>query len=320
MLKFTLVKMSDMPCVLVCVLFNVQVETTTNPTYTQGNITKNYFERNNTIYQPTKGVAMGSPISGLIAEIFLQYSENLIFKHHIENKSLIFYTRYTADILIIYDQTRIKHTQILQQANTIPNNLTFNHTLEADSSINVSDLLIHRINTNTETEIYRKPTTTNMIIHFTSNHPHEHKIAAFRFLLTRMQHLPLTLHYKQKEWRKVLLVAKTNGYPLSTITKFNTEIQNKLHNSNVINEHSNKKWTTFTFHSPMICKITNLFHDTNLKIAFHTNNLIQNILNTPNQNKNKYTYSGIYQMICHTCSNSYTGQRGTDWIYDIRST
>ena len=41
---------------------------------------QNYFLHNNTIYQPTKGVAMGLPISGLIAEIFLQFYENLTIK------------------------------------------------------------------------------------------------------------------------------------------------------------------------------------------------------------------------------------------------
>ena len=61
---------------------------------------QNYFLHNNTIYQPTKGAGMGSPISGLIAEIFLQFYENLNIKHQLENKALIFYTRYVDGILI----------------------------------------------------------------------------------------------------------------------------------------------------------------------------------------------------------------------------
>jgi hypothetical protein len=39
---------------------------------------QNYFEFENNIYQPNKGVSMGSPISGLIAKIFLQNIENTI--------------------------------------------------------------------------------------------------------------------------------------------------------------------------------------------------------------------------------------------------
>ena len=36
---------------------------------------QNYFTFQNQIYQPDKGVAMGSPISGTVAEIFLQHLE-----------------------------------------------------------------------------------------------------------------------------------------------------------------------------------------------------------------------------------------------------
>jgi len=37
---------------------------------------------------------MGSSISGLIVEIFVQYYKNLIIKHVIENNHIIFYAWY----------------------------------------------------------------------------------------------------------------------------------------------------------------------------------------------------------------------------------
>ena len=54
---------------------------------------------------------MGSPISGLMAEIFLQSLEHTHIKPHLNSKRIILYTRYIDDILIIYDtaQTNI-HT------------------------------------------------------------------------------------------------------------------------------------------------------------------------------------------------------------------
>ena len=36
---------------------------------------QNYFKCENTFYQPTQGLSMGSPLSGTIAEIFLQHFE-----------------------------------------------------------------------------------------------------------------------------------------------------------------------------------------------------------------------------------------------------
>jgi len=38
-------------------------------------LSQNYFTFQQRIYQPEQGIAMGSPISGIIAEIFLQHFE-----------------------------------------------------------------------------------------------------------------------------------------------------------------------------------------------------------------------------------------------------
>jgi hypothetical protein len=47
---------------------------------------QNYLHFNNKFFQPQKGVAMGSPISGLASEIFLQHYENLLLKNILETK------------------------------------------------------------------------------------------------------------------------------------------------------------------------------------------------------------------------------------------
>jgi hypothetical protein len=47
-------------------------------------LAQNYFCFNNEFYQPTKGTAMGPPISGIIAEIFLQYYEDIYIEHILE--------------------------------------------------------------------------------------------------------------------------------------------------------------------------------------------------------------------------------------------
>jgi len=48
---------------------------------------------------------MGSATSVLIAEIFLQYYENLIIKHVVDNKHVVFYTSYIDNTAVIYDVT-----------------------------------------------------------------------------------------------------------------------------------------------------------------------------------------------------------------------
>jgi hypothetical protein len=89
---------------------------------------QNYFTYNNTIYQPHEGIAMGSPISCTVSEIFLQHFETHIIKHFLEIKSLILYKKYVDDdVLKVYDQKKISHQQIIQTTNSIRASLSFKH-------------------------------------------------------------------------------------------------------------------------------------------------------------------------------------------------
>jgi hypothetical protein len=69
-------------------------------------IKQNYFQYEGQIYQTEKGIAMGSPISSKIAEIYLQYLENIYIKHWLDSKEILFYKHYVDDILILYDQQK----------------------------------------------------------------------------------------------------------------------------------------------------------------------------------------------------------------------
>jgi len=134
---------------------------------------------------------MGSPISGTMVEIFIQYLEDSLIKQHLESKSIAFYSRYIDDILIIYDSSYTNPNSITQYANTIHNNFQINPNPENAGQINFLDLAITRKTTNLEIDIFRKPMTTNTTINYLSNHPLEHKLAAYRYYIDRMFKLPL---------------------------------------------------------------------------------------------------------------------------------
>jgi len=91
-----------------------------------------------------------------------------------------------------------------------------------------------------------------------------------------MHQLPLTPKNKQKTWTAILHIAKTNGFPLSLLTKPNTKpnTENTTQKISVI----------FTIHSPVFRKLTNFFRNTNLKIVFRFMNTIHNILHTRTNN------------------------------------
>jgi len=123
--------------------------------------------------------------------------------------------------------------------------------------------------------------------------------------------LPLTKERRTHEWKTIQNIARNNTFPNKLITNLKQQIQrNTTHQKSDRKENiNNTKWATFTYYSHKVRKITNLFKQTDIKIAFKNNNTISQILgpkatnNTPIYNK-----SGIYKLTCKTCQHFYVGQ------------
>jgi hypothetical protein len=65
------------------------------------------------------GIAMGSPLSANMAEIFLHYVEEMFIKRWLETRVIIFYRRYVDDILIMFDTTTTNEHTIQNVINSI---------------------------------------------------------------------------------------------------------------------------------------------------------------------------------------------------------
>jgi len=83
--------------------------------------------------------------------------------------------------------------------NTIHPTLKFTLQCETNNQINFLDSTIHRTPTNWRTAVHRKPTFTDTIIPYTSNHPTQHKYATVRFLYNRLY----TITYKMITTQKL---------------------------------------------------------------------------------------------------------------------
>ena len=278
------------------------------------NLHQNYFTFANKIYQLTTGIAMVSPLSNDITEIFLQHHEQRLLKHLMENNTIEFYTRYVDDIFIIYNTEQTNMETINHYINSINPNLTFTPTQETHKTISFLDLQITRKNNAFDINIYRKPTTTDTTINYNSNHPIEQNLAAYKFLINRMISLPLTQTNQNIEWSKILKIAQNNNFPTQLIHKLKTKTINQQ-KTNVTKQTNNLQWTTFTYFIPKIRKITNIFKDSKLNIAFRTTNTIADKTKSKNNqdtdnpvDSTHHNKSGIYQLTCRTCDKSYIGQ------------
>jgi len=133
-------------------------------------------------------------------------------------------------------------------------------------------------------------------------------MAAYHYLINRMLSLPLTTERRIAEWQKIRIIANNNKLPIHHIAKMRKQIQRKTQ-MNTINNSNYNKWATFTYHSSKVRKITNIFKQTDIKIAFKSKNTLQQLtkpkIHNTTQDRDK---SGIYKLTCNTFNRAYIGQ------------
>jgi len=123
--------------------------------------------------------------------------------------------------------------------------------------------------------------------------------------------LPLGEEQRQVEWESIKQMERNNNYPINLLQKLKQRIQRKLSHPTLPSKNSDTKWTTFTDSTPQIKKITNIFKQTNVKIAYKTNNTILRLTRpTTNTPIPPHANSGVYALTCNTWKQVYVGQTG----------
>jgi hypothetical protein len=174
------------------------------------------FSHNKNIIIQQDGLAMGAPSSGLIAETFLQHLEHLHLAHLTHRHRIINCCRYVDDIFLIFDSNRTNSQSILKDFNALQRKLQFTAETEKYLALNYLDITTQQTPTNIRTDIYRKPTFTDTIIPYTSNHPTHQKHAAIRFMFNRLNSYNLQHEEYQHELNNIDNILQNNSFPIKT--------------------------------------------------------------------------------------------------------
>lgn len=181
-------------------------------------LNQNYFEFDNKFYSSKEGLIMGNPLSPLLAEIFRDSLESIIMNHPLFKKFLYWY-RYVDDVLTCFIGTETQLNQFIELINNLHPNIKFTIEREIDNSIDFLDLTIKKENNKHNFSIFHKPTHTDTTIHNSSNHPIQHKMAAFYSMIYRLISIPLQPIDFQKELNLIKQIATNNGYQSVIIDK-----------------------------------------------------------------------------------------------------
>jgi hypothetical protein len=148
-----------------------------------------------------------------------------------------------VDIIIIYDQHKTTIEHVNETLNQLNPHLSFTHTPQVVNSIAFLDLTIHRC-THKLLLRYRKLTQTDTTIHFASNHPMQHQLAAHNFYIHRMLSLPITDQAQHSEWKMICSIAHSNAFLVRLLYNIRNKIIKKQHAS-LTTPHEQRKKTTF---------------------------------------------------------------------------
>jgi hypothetical protein len=177
-------------------------------------------------YRQIDGVAMGSPLGPLFANIFMGSIERKL-KDDIEASCSKFY-RYVDDTFAF---VRNGHCfqRLLDLFNSAHSNLSFTHECESNGSLSFLDVSVHRRSDGTlSTKTYRKPTFSGVYLNFHSFVPMSYKSGLVRTLSYRALRI-CSPEFIDAELRAISNILKMNSYPQTFIDKHKTtSIQTKV--------------------------------------------------------------------------------------------
>ena len=180
-------------------------------------LTLNNFIFNNINYLQIMGTAMGTCMAPNYANLFMGRLETQ-FLESCPLKPLI-WLRYIDDIFLLWDHGKDKLIEFISTANIFHPTIKFTYDI-SDTIINFLDVTVHKTADNRlETDLYSKPTNSNLFLHHNSCHPHHTK-----------KSLPYSLAYR------LLRICSTENFLTKRLSDLKTFLLNRNYSSKTINK------------------------------------------------------------------------------------
>ena len=151
-------------------------------------LTSSYFLYNGDFYEQTDGVAMGSPLSPVIANFFMEdFEEHALNSAPLRPKCFF---RYVDDTFIIWPHGMDTLHSFVDHMNSRHPNIRFTMETETNGELPFLDILIRRRGNGTlGHKVYRKPTHTDLYLNGKSHHHPSQKNAVLCSLIHRAKRI-----------------------------------------------------------------------------------------------------------------------------------
>ncbi|CAH8627121.1 unnamed protein product [Dicrocoelium dendriticum] len=162
------------------------------------------------MYTQEQGLAMGSPISPVLANMYMEEFEKKALPNF--RGALKVWWRYVDDTFAIIK--RDKKEEFLNYLNSIDNAIKFTMELESQSgTLPFLDCLVHRKEGTLKTTMYRKPMDTDGVLSYSSSHPKHVYAGIASSLFHRASALCTEEEDKKAAQREAMKNLIASGYP-----------------------------------------------------------------------------------------------------------
>ena len=273
-----------------------------------------HFYFNGDIYEQIDGVAMGSPLAPILANLFMGHHEQEWLRH--ENASIVkFYKRYVDDIFCIF-KTPEDADKFLVFLNSRHRSIKFTIEKEKDQKLPFLDVLITKTPTSRITTNYKKPTDTGLLTNYLSFTPSKYKFGLVKTLIDRLYKINNTWLGFHNDIEKCKTTLQKNLFPPKLIDQI---LKNYL-SEKLNTEQQKQKQETRYFKLPYIGffskhtkeKVQNIIK----KVC--NDNVNVNIIFTPYKVCNMFSSKDkipsflksmvVYKFVCSSCNACYVGE------------
>uniref|UniRef100_A0A5S6Q4Q2 molybdopterin adenylyltransferase n=1 Tax=Trichuris muris TaxID=70415 RepID=A0A5S6Q4Q2_TRIMR len=267
----------------------------------------NYFRFQDRFFTQRNGVPMGSPLSPVLAEVFMEHFEQIAFDNINMDIRPICFKRYVDDIFAVIPTGA--EEQFLEHLNRLyPENIVLTIEKETDKKLPFLDALVIRGDDRLTTKIYRKPTNPDAYLHFTSHHPLSVKKGIVAGMVDRAIAI-CDKNFLGEELQHIKRIFTENGYPFKLITSIiNRRLRPKP--PNVLPQQPRGPTVVLPYHSILGDTIKRLAKSLDFRVFFKSSPNLRAILRTDKIRIPKEEAKGVVYQIKCGCHASYIGETG----------
>lgn len=276
---------------------------------------QNFVQFRDKFYQQTSGTSMGSKLAPYLSNVFMSNMEVNLKQNF--NLFPRIWLRYVDDIFAIVKQPNL--SAIFNHINTIDPAIKFTMETEENGILNFLDIkIIRKTNNKLKFGIFRKSTNTNRFITVDSFHHITHKQAAFHSMAHRLFNIPMEQSEFNEEVKFIQNAAVANGYSIELADNIiNKHRAKHIKSSLTTLQPAMKTVNTTRISIPYFPDITNklhrVFHKHNIELVTRPSTTIKKDLNNFKDKVSQDLRSGIYQIKCSNCQDTYIGQTSRDF-------